>query len=449
MGVPFRSRLKGTSGLTFPKAVELVPNFVCEVCTVRSVLDREILLYPADLSLIMLERARLIDIVNKWAPGTHAMYQLRIKSLRSFADHYGLRRMKPPPLIRPADSRSIPIMWLQQQWALRPGQKRGGVDDGQSVSYNTARALRAGIGQFYSYDLQGSDMERVMLDRRHNAVLKVPGCLPTATLAYTYMAEGMSRRLGDQSRPSVALLDRHIRWIDNFLDGAFRNPGSVAHKIDVCTAAACNLILWLGWLRSLECMSLTWDDCTLIRPGRGAKYDIPRSVGAILLRLLAQTKASRRLTADVLIAFTTGSGYSLGTWLIRLHELREQDSGQIDGSSFLLADQEGNAWTSLLYRSNYLYPLLHMQRLAGDKHLEPYDGSQGNVLEDNFYSLHCYRRGSDSHVSKKRPFCARKATSDEIFEHGRWRRKRDSMNMPQLYREWSFFDRLGITLFCH
>jgi hypothetical protein len=49
VGAPFTSRRKGGAGLSFPKVTDW-PNFVCEACTVREVLGRE-LTGPNDIHL--------------------------------------------------------------------------------------------------------------------------------------------------------------------------------------------------------------------------------------------------------------------------------------------------------------------------------------------------------------------------------------------------------------
>jgi hypothetical protein len=65
-----------------------------------------------------------------------------------------------------------------------------------------------------------------------------------------------------------------------------------------------------------------------------------------------------------------------------------------------------------------------MQHLAGDVHLGPFDGLNGSkTLEQVFYSMHSYRRGAQSVVSKRRLPPLHQATTDEVNEHGRWRVK--------------------------
>lgn len=59
-----------------------------------------------------------------------------------------------------------------------------------------------------------------------------------------------------------------------------------------------------------------------------------------------------------------------------------------------------------------------------------------------------YRHGGRSHISHKRFGCQRKAINVEVAEHGRWRLKMSSLDMPTRYSEWSMLDRIGLTLFC-
>lgn len=46
-----------------PKIIDL-PHFVCEVCTVREIVGRELPSDPSDTALVMLERAHLIDTAH-------------------------------------------------------------------------------------------------------------------------------------------------------------------------------------------------------------------------------------------------------------------------------------------------------------------------------------------------------------------------------------------------
>jgi hypothetical protein len=57
-------------------------------------------------------------------------------------------------------------------------------------------------------------------------------------------------------------------------------------------AGLANLLLWLGWLRSMETFSLTYADVLVVDPSDGRVYELPAGLGMLLLRLLPQTKSN-------------------------------------------------------------------------------------------------------------------------------------------------------------
>ena len=68
--------------------------------------------------------------------------------------------------------------------------------------------------------------------------------------------------------------------------------------------------------------------------------------------------------------------------------------------------------------------MLDQQRLEGDVYLAPYNGSTPELcLAHIFYSMHSYRSERQSDVSIKRVGSFRKATWEEVEEHGRWRQQ--------------------------
>jgi len=75
------------------------------------------------------------------------------------------------------------------------------------------------------------------------------------------------------------------------------------------------------------------------------------------------------------------------------------------------------------------------------------DEVAGNRIEDKYYSFGTYRRGGRT-ASGKRGHGTKKASTDEIYEHGRWERRLDSENMPTRYNEYGLDDRITITLCC-
>jgi hypothetical protein len=118
-------------------------------------------------------------------------------------------------------------------------------------------------------------------------------------------------------------------------------------------------------------------------------------------------------------------------------------------NDYVFRHPNGGPWDSAFFRQTHLYPLLRLQKLAGDHALLPFNDEPGNTIEDKYYSFHTYRRGGRSHVSRLRKGCRRAARPAEVVEHGRWRQRRGSIgDMPTHYREWSIEDRIYITLLC-
>jgi hypothetical protein len=274
---------------------------------------------------------------------------------------------------------------------------------------------------------------RVVLDGNDKPIA-VTACRVTDDMSYKLMSAGMSKRLGEKPVQSAALLDRHVRWIDRHLEKMYHK--AVLHDNEaareVASAAVCNLQSWLGWLRGGETLGINWCDIDIVMPQNSQERDLPAGVGAILQRLLEQTKTSQTSAADMVLAFTTRSGYELGKWLFRLRKHTDADS--MDPKEWtgdtrpLFCTATGDRWTSKYFREKYL---LHFAN-----------------LRDAFWSMHSYRIGARSHVSIKREFCHRKATDDEVNEHGRWRKKKESEAMKERYRQWTIRDRLMITFLC-
>jgi hypothetical protein len=447
-GAPFTSRLANSEGLFLPPMVEF-PNFICEACTVRTALARELLCIPTDVALLMLERMRLIDVVHAWSKGTHQQYQLRLQQLRRFEGSFGVHILCPTPLEAPPSSTAITIMWAQQHYALQPTRRKRDGAPTSNVKYSTVRGLRSAAAQFYRLDLQIAFPQQAFIDSSARAMISA-GCSPTDELSYTLMSAGMSRRLGDESNPSEALLDQHIRFLNDTLEQRYHAAQDPRIKTELARAALANIIAWLAWLRAQEMFSLRWCDLTITSPIDSATLDLPQGIGAVQIRLLAQTKTDRTRTADVIIAYTTGSGHSPGLWLQRLQTGLGLTIGQnTDGdTSLLFCHHDGQQWSSNFYRTTYLIPSLQTQRERGDATLRGYDGSPGMTLLEKFWSMHSYRRGARTHVHLKRPLCTRKATPSEVSEHARWRAKRSSMDMPTAYLQGPLKDRLALTLFC-
>jgi len=394
------------------------------------------------LALLMLERMRIIDQANAWSQGTHRNYQSFLRKLHRFETSYGVTLLQSTPLPHPPRHPSIGVMWAQQQYTLQAPSSTH-TQSGESILFGTARGLRSAASQFYLWDHQLAHPERTLRDSATRKVYLVDEVSPTDAMGYGLMAVGMSKRMGDESKPPVALTLRQVVWIMGYLETQWKAQQGVPERREIAAAAVTNLIGWLGWLRSQELFSLTWGDVTVTRPKDGPRLGLPAGVGVIELRLLPETKSTRTKVADVVISYICASGLTLGLWLERLGLLWPG----VHSSSAIIKGRNGHAWTSRYFRKHHMYVWLHTMRSQGDPFLQAFTNAPGQRIEDKYYSFGTYRRGGRSSCSK-RSNGTQKATADEVYEHGRWRRKIGVENMPTRYNEFGLDDRLNITLLC-
>lgn len=444
MGLPFTSRRRGGEGLQFPKVMHW-PAFICECCTVRQVLSRE-LGAPGDLWLLKLERMRILDVAHAWASGTYKTYKGKLDYLSRFQQsHPGMRLMGVGKAFSPPCPRSIPLMWAELDYSVR-GNRKGNKEHG--VAFGTVRQLRSAASHHWGLGWLITRAGEVVLDPKSDQ-LRVDEVRASDEATMTYFSRGLSARIGTSSKPAVPLLDRHVLALDGTLEAQYAASGGGERQRGIIRAALANCFLWLGWLRASELFGLRGCDVTLVHPDHGGEHDLPKGIGAILLRLAPETKSERGRAVDVPIAFKTKSGLEPGRWLMRLRDAQEGLIGLEHDSSPLFRSDSGTPWDSAYFREVYLYPLLHSLQLAGDAQLGPYGGPDGSGIPQKFYSLHCYRRGARSHVARLRGDSHRRlATLDEIYEHARWRRKRSGEAVDLLYKDLPLYDRLAITLLC-
>jgi hypothetical protein len=92
--------------------------------------------------------------------------------------------------------------------------------------------------------------------------------------------------------------------------------------------------------------------------------------GLIELRLLKATKTMQTQSANMLHAYKSSSGLSLGFWLSTLSDdLGMAPSDWSSSNTFLFVHENGRTWTSRFFRETFLIPSLHEQRENGDQYL--------------------------------------------------------------------------------
>ncbi len=442
VGPPFLTRRDDGLGLTYPENSH-PPVFICEACSVRAIVGRE-LGQAKDRGLMALERMRMLDIAHSWAPSTYESYGPFLRRIEQFQRSWGISILPAHTPRAPPSDPLIPLMWSQEAYSLRPGKDR--TRKGGRVAFGTIRQLRAAVSHWEAWGLALTNPTVGYFDQGRRLVLQP--CRPTDSATLTLFSKGMCSRLGTDSRPSKSLLHRHIQQLHQRLNGWYHQEMDEGGRRDFALAALCNLLLWLGWLRSSEAFSLRWEDIQLTRPRDGPQLDLPQGIGAVQLRLRPETKSNRSRRADVVLSYKSGSGLPLGTWV-----LRAQSACQATDRRYPLVfcHVDGTPWTSAYFREKFLYPSLHEQRAAGDAYLAPFGGGAALTLEEAFWSLGSYRNGARSWVSRKRQYgqvLQRAATKEEVYEHGRWRKDRKNEAIDKIYQQWTFADRIAITKCC-
>jgi hypothetical protein len=434
--------------MAFPPMIRHLPKFICECCTVRAVVNRE-LSGAEDWKLLCYERMRVIDMAHSWSLGTHKQYQGKLDYVARWDSRFGTRILRPCPLSSPPCGPEIPLMWLQENYSLRPSPRRKEAQDFVGVSVTTIRQFRSAVSMYLGWDALVSNPDLAFLDQ--NKHLLFAPCRPTDNFSSNQFATGFRARLGEDVRPSVALHDRHVRWMDNDLDARYCSARDPAAKRELALAGLANLSLWLGWLRSRETFDLEWSDVTVVRPEDAAMADLPPNCGMVAYDMQPETKSSRSVRVDVLMAYQTLSGFSLGKWIYRCQRASAIPLDWSNCKTKVFCHRDGRPWTSFYFRQTYLYPALRAQRAAGDAFLLAFDDTEGNRIEDKFWSLHCYRRGARTQVTRggraTLRFRFRKATEAQVYEHGRWRRRRSGEKIDVIYRDWPVLDRIKITLY--
>ena len=88
-------------------------------------------------------------------------------------------------------------------------------------------------------------------------------------------------------------------------------------------------------------------------------------------------------------------------------------------------------------------------RALQDPSMAIFSDAPGHRLQDLIYSMHSWRRGADTFVQHFEARCQRrKARLDEIYEHGRWKKKQVGEDMHIHYREWGIPERITLTQLC-
>lgn len=132
----------------------------------------------------------------------------------------------------------------------------------------------------------------------------------------------MAARLGTASQPSIALLIQHVQALDRSLSEQYYAAETPALRRLHARTGLANLQFFLGWLRPSELFDSRWNRYEVTEPCDGPDHDLLIGIGVIQLIMGPETKSDRTFSPDVIMAYTTSSGFHLGRWFHRLrHEV--------------------------------------------------------------------------------------------------------------------------------
>jgi hypothetical protein len=302
VGKTFKKRLvRATLGLQYPPEMTRFP-FICEACTVRAVLGRELTWTSGDMQLLMLERMRLIYMAHAWDSSTLQGTSRYLGRISNFGQKYGIELYPKALITQPPRSAVIPLLWGVLEYTLQTSQKKG-----EGIKYNTSRSLQSAASAYHLWEKMLQFPAHMYRDRDNN-VIGASHFSPTDSVIATLGNKGMMRRLGTKIRPPAALIYSHVTFNQQFRGRKYDGCGNDwLSTYEYAAANFAETCAWGGWLRAAETFSLDDEDVEIITPAHGALHNLPIGVGAVLLTLGPDTKGQSSKRVDVPLADTFAS----------------------------------------------------------------------------------------------------------------------------------------------
>jgi hypothetical protein len=170
---------------------------------------------------------------------------------------------------------------------------------------------------YYMLDIQAAHPQQVIRDSNRRSLV-MPQVSPCDEPIMMFATEGLARRLGKEVSKSWALSHVHIAYMDNYFNDAFEQATTQELKHELACAECVNLLAYLRWLHGGKVFDSTKEDLKVVLPEDGPSQNLPPGIGAVQYRLKLETESDPTVAADVVIAFETLSGLSLGKWVARL-----------------------------------------------------------------------------------------------------------------------------------
>jgi hypothetical protein len=201
-------------------------------------------------------------------------------------------------------------MWMMEYYSLRSTPLKD-TDGLWPLSNATVWQLHSALSQYTAWDTMVSKPSSYF-DKEKRLIYQA--CHPTDALVCSLFATGTASQIGKDINPLVALLDCHVWSLMMDLEDQYLSAKTPCAWCCAAQGGLATLVLWLGWVCSLETFHLLWRDFYVVEPPNGPSVDLPLGCGAICLCLGPETKSSRNKTVSVPIPYQTLSGYHCGKW---------------------------------------------------------------------------------------------------------------------------------------
>lgn len=118
------------------------------------------------------------------------------------------------------------------------------------MTFGTVRQIRSAAAHRLTWQHVITEPDNAFLDPRRK-LIKGP-VRQTDSASNTLFAAGLAAQLGTETRPSIALLIRHVRSLDLSLDRSYQQATTVELQRLYSRAGMANVQFFLGWLRPSE-----------------------------------------------------------------------------------------------------------------------------------------------------------------------------------------------------
>lgn len=202
--------------------------------------DSPLLPHDNTTQLLMLERMRQIDVAHAWAPSTLSTISRDLHRLDRFTFRFGTSSARVPLPTSPPHGPSIRLAWFLEWYTTQPS-KKSGFD---FISFAGARSVRSALSALtsWSYALLPSG-HAIRTPTKALLRLDPPGVAASDNVQMYLVTEGMSRRLGTESRPPLAVRQEHVRFNLQYRASRFPLVLSPADQLQLALANLCELFL--------------------------------------------------------------------------------------------------------------------------------------------------------------------------------------------------------------